>query len=302
MKLQTRKHLLQLSAGLSVTCNLPIQAIEPINRPQARIKGLSLAAYSLRSQMMWFKGKKGNGKMDMLQFLDYTAKEGFDAAELTAYFFPEPVTKPYLNEVKRRAHILGLDLSSGAIGNNFSMKPGSQEAIQQSQYVKKWINHYADMGIPVIRVFAGKKGPKGASESDISNYITHNLNEALEHAEKRGVMLGMENHDSMTRVDKLVSFTKTVQSSYFGVTWDSANITTEGDPYKELEKIAPYCINAQVKVMIPYKGKRVPTDLPKIVSILKKANYAGYIVLEYEEAEDPFISIPKYKKALDQLI
>lgn len=296
----SRRKFIVSSSALAAAPHLP--AIEPPQRINPVIKGVSLAAYSLRSQMRWFKGKDGKGKMDMLQFLDYAARERFDGVELTAYFFQEPVDQAYLFKVKRRAHILGLDITGGAIGNNFSMHPGSPEAKKQSEYVKKWIDNYADLGAPVIRVFAGSRGPKGASEETIMKNIRVNLAEALEHAESRGVILGMENHDSMTDIDKLISFIKTVDSPYFGVTWDSANLKKTVDPYADLAKLAPYTVNAQVKVKIPINGKHVDTDLAKVVKILKDAEYAGYIVLEYEEKEDPLVQIPKYKQIIKDLI
>lgn len=277
--------------------------IEPIKRINPRIKGVSLAAYSMRSEMKWMKGKEKSGSMEILSFVDYAAKEQFDAVELTAYFFQEPLKSAYLNRVKRNCHILGLDISGGAIGNNFSMTPGTEEATKQSAYVKKWIDAYADLGAPVIRVFAGNRGPKGATTEQIMKNISHNLNEALEHAEKRGVILGMENHDSMTDMDKLLGFIKTVDSDYFGVTWDSANIKHDNDPYEELQKIAPYTVNAQVKVKIPHNGAHVDTDYNRIVKILNDASYSGYIVLEYEEKEDPRKMIPlhalKLRKAIN---
>lgn len=277
-------------------------AINPIERINPRIKGISLAAYSMRSEMKWMKGKELKGSMEILDFVEYAAKEQFDGVELTAYFFQDPVSSSYINRVKRNTHILGLDITGGAIGNNFSMTPGSVEASKQSAYVKKWIDIYADMGAPVIRVFAGNRGPKGASSADIMKNITHNLNEALEYAEKRGVILGMENHDSMTDMDKLLGFVKTVDSDFFGVTWDSANIKNDKDPYGELKKIAPYTVNAQVKVKIPHNSSHEETDFNKIVKILNEARYSGYIVLEYEEKEDPRKMIPLYTKKLREAI
>ena len=291
-----------ISQGSAFALCSSLSAQEAPKRINPRIKGLSLAAYSLVHKMKWFKGGQGNGDMDMLQFLDYAARQQFDGVELTAYFFPEPLKPSYINQIKRRAHILGLDLTGGAIGNNFSMNPGSPQEKRQSEYVKKWIDHYADLGIPLIRVFAGRQGPPGASPQKVMENVSINLAEALQYAEKRGVILAMENHDSMTDIDKLLAFIKTVKSPYFGINWDSANLKKTADPYADLAKLAPYALNAQVKVKIPVNGKKVDTDLGRIVKILNDAQYAGYMVLEYEEKEDPFVQIPKYKKMLEALL
>ncbi|MCM8532821.1 MAG: sugar phosphate isomerase/epimerase [Lentisphaeraceae bacterium] len=300
MNMLNRRNFLYSSAAVALSTS--VSALEPINRINPRIKGVSLAAYSLRSQMRWMKGKQKDGNMGIMEFLDYSAREQFDAVELTAYFFPPTASKSFMNSVKRRAHILGLDISGGAIGNNFCLTPGTEEAKVQSLYTKKWIDLYADLGAPVIRVFAGKNGPKGATEEQVMSNLKYNLSEALTYAEKRGVILGMENHDSMTNIDKLLNFAKTVDSPNFGITFDTANIAKTLNPYAELEKLAPYTVNAQIKARIPINGELQDADFKRIIKILKSANYGGYVVLEYEEKENPLTEVPKYKKLLKSLI
>ncbi len=70
------------------------------------------------------------------------------------------------------------------------------------------------------------------------------------------------------------------------------------DPYRDLARIAPYSLNAQVKVEIPVNGVKQPADLRRIVDILRQADYSGYVTLEYEAKEDPYKAIPRY---LDEL-
>ena len=66
----------------------------------------------------------------------------------------------------------------------------------------------------------------------------------------------------------------------------------------DLEKIAPYAINAQVKVVMQRgdrkTAKKEPVDMPRLAKILREAGYRGYIVLEYEEEEDPREVCPKF--------
>ena len=90
-------------------------------------------------------------------------------------------------------------------------------------------------------------------------------------------------------------------SPWFGVNFDGGNFRTD-DPYRDLAKIAPYAINAQIKVEVAPNGKAEPTDLPRAVKILKDANYRGFLVLEYEAKEDPLTTIPGHLKRLRELI
>ena len=103
-----------MTASLAASSSL--LAIDPVKRINPRIKGLSLAAYSMRSEMKWMKGKQQKGSMEILDFIEYAAKEQFDGVELTDYFFQEPVASSYINQVKRNNQVIGLDIIGGAIG------------------------------------------------------------------------------------------------------------------------------------------------------------------------------------------
>ena len=165
-RLITRKHFIgQLTGTLAAATSA--SAIEPFNRSKARIKGLSLTAYSMKPHMKWWLGKRTTGELDMLGFLDYCAEQNLDGAEITSYFFPRPVPPKTIREVKRRAHMLGVDITGGAMGNNFAYPPGSDETKGNMRYFRTWIDHFADLGAPVVRVFAGRKLPPGASNRDV---------------------------------------------------------------------------------------------------------------------------------------
>ena len=93
-----------------------------------------------------------------------------------------------------------------------------------------------------------------------------------------------------------------VKSDWLGVIWDSANLAPTPNPYKELARIAPYAVTAQVKVMTKVNGKNVPADYAKLVEMLRKATFRGYLIFEYEEPEDPYVAIPLHLKKLRKLI
>ena len=84
--------------------------------------------------------------------------------------------------------------------------------------------------------------------------------------------------------------------------FDSGNFRTD-DPYRDLARIAPYAVNAQIKVKMhtPDRGKAYPADFAKVIRILQNANYRGYVALEFEEPH-PFEEIPKVLQQLRELI
>ena len=132
---------------------LSSSAIGPIKRTGSPRLKLSLAAYSFRKQLTAKPGTPG--AMDMLGFIDWAATQDLDAVEPTSYFFPREITPQFLAELKRRAYLHGLDISSGAIRNVFTL-PDGPDLDKWHAHVETWIDHYAAIGCPIIRVFAGK--------------------------------------------------------------------------------------------------------------------------------------------------
>jgi sugar phosphate isomerase/epimerase len=288
----SRRRFLTHTVGLAAlgATTTTAEAIGPIARRGSTRMRVGLAAYSMRT---YLQPKAGTtDAMDLLGFVDWAATLDTDAVELTSYFFPEKVTRDYLNELKRRCHLNGLDISGGAIRNNFTLPPGP-ELEGWFTHLDTWLDHYAALGAPVIRVFAGVP-PKGVSEEDGIKHAITNLKRACEMAATRGVMLGLENHDFLTRIDRMLPIVRAVDSPWFGVNLDSGNVDTTSDPYTELAKIAPYAVNVQVKVEVGPAGHTQPTDMARMIELLARVNFRGYVVLEYEAKPNPYEAVPRH--------
>lgn len=288
--------------GASVIAGQRTEAAEPPARNGKCHMKLSLAAYSFNK----FLPKSGTpeqiaaAKMKLEDFIDYCANLNLDGAELTSYYFPKQFDSAYLMGIKERTFRLGLDISGTAIGNDFC-KPAGEEWDKQLALTREWIDHAATMGAPVIRIFAGNV-PKGDTEAAAFERCVAGINKSLEYAAQKGVFLALENHGGITgTAEQLLKIVKAVSPSpWFGVNLDGGNFHS-ANVYDELAQIAPYAINAQVKVAILVNGKKEPADLGRVIELLRQANYRGYVVLEYEEA-DPYGEIPKYIEQLRKLI
>jgi sugar phosphate isomerase/epimerase len=286
----SRRAFLSGTAAAAIAGALPeaALAIDPVKRAGPARLRIGLAAYSMRQ---YLQAKPGTPRaMDLLGFVEWAATLDTDAVELTSYFFPEQVTTSYLHELKRRCHLNGLDISGGAIRNNFTLPPGP-ELERWFSHLDAWLDHYAALGVPVIRVFAGVPPKDVSEEQGIQNAIV-NLRRACAMAATRGVMLGLENHDYLTHIDRMLPIVKAVDSPWFGVNLDSGNVD-RAELYAELQKIVPYAVNVQLKVEAGPEPK-VATDIPRIVALLKQAGYRGYIVLEYEAKPDPYDAVPRH--------
>lgn len=265
-------------------------AVDPFGRTQPPRLRLSLAAYSFRDQFV--KGKDGKPPvMDMFQFLDFCAANGCEGAELTSYYFEDPPTDEYLRRVQRHAFLRGVSVSGTAIGNTFTHAPGAARDAELAR-TRAWIARAAVLGAPHIRVFAG--GAQGASMAEAKKRTIEALEEMGELAGRHGIFLGLENHGGIVAASEdLLDIVKAVRSPWVGINLDIGNFHT-ADPYADLERCAPYAVNVQYKGLMRPKGSRaaVPTDLGRVVALLKKAGYQGWFVLEFENPEDPFVKVP----------
>jgi sugar phosphate isomerase/epimerase len=233
--------------------------------------------------------------MDLMDFIDFCADEQLGATELTSYYFPNPVSHEYLMQIKEKTFRLGLDISGTAIGNDFCLREGP-ERDRQLQLCRQWIDYAAEMGAPIIRIFAGNV-QAGDTEDQAIERCVAGINDCLQHAAKRGVVLALENHGGIvTTAEQLLSIVREIDSEWFGITWDSGNFRS-ADPYAELKMAAPYAVTAQIKATIASK----PADLARVVQILKDVNYRGWVALEYEEEEEPKIAVPRYLDELRRL-
>jgi sugar phosphate isomerase/epimerase len=212
---------------------------------------------------------------------------------LTSYFFPPDADDEYLLKVKRHAYLRGVNITGTAVGNTFTHPPGEARDKELS-YVLEWIEKAALMGAPHIRVFAGS-APKGGSPEEAEKNCLECYKECLEVAARYGVILGLENHGGIVaEPDALIRLIKAVDSPWAGINWDSGNFHT-ADPYGDLAKIAPYAVNVQLKMVMKATGDKEgkPTDVPRVLQILRDANYQGWFTLEYEDKEDPFVAVPR---------
>jgi sugar phosphate isomerase/epimerase len=301
-----RRHFLTTSLGALSVSTLP--AIEPINRPGKSRMQLGVAAYSFREYFQWSrdkeqKVKEGHKPWSILDFIDWCADNNVPGAEVTSYFFPPDVDDAFLLEVKRRAYLRGVQLAGTAVGNNFAL-PKGEKLDEQIAYTKKWIDHAALMNAPHIRVFAGA-APKGFPVEEAVANCTAAYQECLDYAGKKGIFLGIENHGGIVaEPENLVKMIQAAKSPWAGINFDSGNFHTE-DPYGDLAKIAPYSINVQLKMEMRgknTKGEGEPTDINRILKILRDANYQGWFTLEFEQKSDPFVEVPKIIETLRPLL
>lgn len=288
------------SAGLSAASlgclgSPAARAIEPVQRIGKPRLSLSLAAYSFRET---FKAKNAAKPFTLLDFVDYCADHNLAGAEITSYYFPDPVTDAFILQLKHRAFVRGIPISGSAVGNNF-VQPKGPKRDEQIAMVKQWIDRCSLLGAPHIRVFAGPVN-KELPLAESKKLVIEALEECGAYAAAKGIFLGLENHGGIVAEPQdLLEIVHAVKSPWVGINLDTGNFHTD-DPYADIARCAPYAVNVQYKVEVLPRGqaKKQFADMPRVVKILREANYQGYVALEHEAKEDPWKTVPDWLEKL----
>ncbi len=316
----TRRRLIKASgvAALVTVSPSSIRAIEPFNRTVPGKLRLSLSAYSLRDELRAADNQEPT--LDLFGFVNYCKSLGLSGAELTSYYFPgamanansnaavdapesladDPLIE-FVGQLKRHCHLAGVTVSGGAIGNDFT----SQDATtlrRSHANVQRWIRLYQRLGAQAIRIFAGNQ-PKSETWDMTRPRLVEQIEIACQYAHSNQMMLALENHGGVTATaEQILQIVREVDSPAFGINLDSGNFRSSDDPYRELEAIAPYAINAQLKVEVFPGGVRQETDVLRVVKLLRDAGYSGWLALEYEADEPPREAIPKWIERIQKAI
>ena len=151
---------------------------------------LSLNVYSFNNPLR-------EGKINLFDVLDFCAKFNFDAIDPTGYYFPgfpEPPSDEYINEFKRKAFLLGLDISGTGVRNDFA-NPDSPARKADIEMIKKWIVASAKLGIPNLRIFAGTNPHEGFSREEVFRWMAKDIRECCEYGKQLGVIIALQNHN-----------------------------------------------------------------------------------------------------------
>jgi sugar phosphate isomerase/epimerase len=278
--------------GLGLLAPGSARAIEPVQRKGKAHFKLSLVGYSFRR---YFTEKDPTKKITLLDFIDFCADHGITAAEMTGYYFPQPLTEEYLHDLKKHMYLRGVNASGTSLGANFA--PVEKEKLRaQIDSVKKWVDVAVALGAPYIRVFANKA--KGVELADAQKQCIESIQECAEYAGTKGVYIGLENDQGITmNAEQTLTLIHGVKSPWFGLNLDLGNFKV-ADPYADVKLCAPYAINVHCKVSThPSASKEPePADYRRQFQILRDVNYQGYIALEYEAEPDPYTAVPEMMK------
>lgn len=271
--------------------------------PARRRRAIGVSTYSF-----WqFRGER----LGMAACLEKAAAMGFDGVELL-HVQMEDESPRAVNDIKRRAHSLGLALMGFSTHQGFVYPEADlrRTNVQKTQYQ---IELAASLGIPTMRINTGRWGTiksfddfmtkkgiepaiEGHTEDEAFGWATAAIEKLLPTAEACGVVLGLENHWGLGRTAAgVLRIVEAIKSPWLQMTLDTGNFLEDGYAQMEAMASAPVPI-ALVQAKTYYGGGRwykLDLDYARIAKILDDHHYRGWISLEFEGNDDAEVAVPK---------
>jgi len=295
----SRQDFLKIAGGTLVTAVLPLSAQAVAPKPKARIK-LSVSSYSY-----WHFKKE---KFPIEKVIDEAARVGVEGIDIL-HRQMEGEDNAYIQKLKKHAFVNGIAFTCLSIHQSF-VSPDKEFLAKEIEHTKKCIQLAARMGIPCLRLNSWRWGTiksfddlmkargvepilPGYTEDDGFKWCIDSIQQCLPTAEENGVLLALENHWGLCSTPEgQLRIKKAIDSPWLGIMMDTGNFLE--NPYDKLEMLAPYTNFVQAKTY--YGGGEwysLDLDYKRIIAILRKVDYQGYISLEFEGKEDAATAVPK---------
>lgn len=267
------KHLGLATAGLAVAPSLDVFA-----GAKKQWFEISLAEWSLHKTL--FKGDLKN-----IDFPELAAKKfGIYGVEyVNAFFKDKAKDMTYLKDLNGRAkdngvkNVLIMVDGEGNLGDEDNAK---RVTAVENHY--KWVDAAAFLGCKSIRVNAAGQG----TPEEVKNRVVESLSTLADYGKKAKINVIVENHGGISsHGDWLASVLKAVGKKNCGSLPDLGNFY-EYDRYQGVEDLMPYAKGVSAKTNVfNENGDEANIDYGRMMEIIKKAKFKGYIGIEYEGSE-----------------
>ncbi len=235
-----------------------------------------------------------HGPMTLEDFILKAVDLRLVAVDMTAYYLKS--TDPeYLHSLRHLAYKNTVAFSGCACGVSMVQADSANRADSLSQ-IKKLVDVTDHLGASHLRIFAGTL-PQGASIRDATNWVVESLKAACDYSGKKGITLGVEDHEGVTQsADLCLEIMQRVNSPYAGINLDITNFipTPAQDAYAQIAACIPYATNIHIRDRF-YDG--TPVDMDRVLKIFAQAGHQGYVSAEYEasfpDSLPPAAGVPK---------
>jgi len=247
---------------------------------------LSCETYSFRDLM-------GSGKLDYLTAPKLLKDLGIPGICYNSIWM-KSYDKPYLDSIKKACKDAGVTITGFIIEGNIATLDDAARTRQIEEDIKQ-LKAAAYLGAPVVRINLGGTG-KGQDVDDTVGVqrVIDAFNQILPIAKPLGVKITIENHGGVSKnADAILKVIKGTDPAWVGACLDFGNWPAERRN-TESAKLAIYAyhVHAKCHEFTP-DGEAVGMDYKYLLGLLKRANYAGAVSIEYEGGGDQVDGVKK---------
>jgi len=263
---------------------------------------ISLQCFSFASE--FYKGNFNLSNFSKIVRETYN----LDGAEFWSIpFMGKEKNSNFLNELRQKSNDYGvkntiilvdlLDMQTMKQGNSLASidKKERNQAIEDH---KPWIDAAKSIGCDSIRINLWSD----ASMQEVMKVSIESISKLLEYASDKNISIVIENHGGHTGDAKwLVNLIKKINNKKLGTLPDfgtlnfcvkrdlnldfTAKCFSQYDKYLGVKELLPYAKGISAKsTQFDLKGNETDTNFKKMVRLIKKSNFEGYISIEYEGA------------------
>ncbi|QDV38818.1 sugar phosphate isomerase/epimerase family protein [Tautonia plasticadhaerens] len=254
-----------------------------------------------------FRGER----LGIPECIDRAAAMGFDGVELLLVQMRD-TSNPALQDIKRRAHSLGLALMGFSTHQGF-VTPDADRRRSEVEKTLGQIELAYRLGIPTMRINTGRWGTSGNfdelmankgiepplpghTEDEAFDWVIGSIEQLLPKAAECGVVLGLENHWGLGRTaEGVLRIVEAIDSPWLQMTLDTGNFLE--DSYPQMEAMASSDVPITLVQAKTYFGGgrwyELDLDYSRIAAILRDSGYRGWISLEFEGNDDAEQAVPR---------
>jgi sugar phosphate isomerase/epimerase len=235
-----------------------------------------------------------HGPMTLEDFILKAAELQLTGVDMTAYYLKS--TDPeYLHGLRHLAYQHAVAFSGAACGVSMVQADAAKRAESLAQ-IKKWVDVTDLLGASHLRIFAGVL-PKGSSLKDAVDWVVESMKAACEYSSRKGITLGVEDHEGVTQsADLCIEIMQRVNSPFAGINLDITNFipTPDQDAYAQIAACIPYATNIHIRDHF-YDHSAV--DMDRVWQIFAQAGHQGFVSAEYEASypgsPPPGLGVPR---------
>jgi len=266
---------------------------------QDKLFEISLAQWSLHKA---FFGKK----LDPANYPKITKSYGINGAEFVNQFYKDQKNNnEYFETLKKQCDSEGVKaVLIMCDGEGYLGDPDTAKRKVAVKNHHRWVDHAKTLGCHSIRVNAYSTGTYEEQQERAAD----GLSQLAEYGAANNINIIVENHGGLSSNGEwLAGVMKKANNPRIGTLPDFGNFNLgnnkQYDRYKGVEEMMPFAKGVSAKSHdFDEKGNEIHTDYVRMMKIVLKAGYKGFVGIEYEGSKiDEPAGIVATKKLLERV-